>query len=686
MDTVTQTSVADITAALDQQGIKYYPYQLNRDPETGRKTPRPLGHTKRANGEGMSYTDHKHLYDRADAVAVTLDGLTLVDIDDKEGAPSEEELTTRFDLGQAFQRHPDKPSIHWLYRDDPVLASNPDVPKSFINFDGTTGVDVLRTERSLMFIDVAKQINLKALEDLTCIPSKLEKALTKAVRGRSMKRSEQQCRDARPSLELSEASETLSRVDPNCDYETWIKVLMGIYSEFGDTPEAVDLADQWSQGGDSYEGPESIQAKFDSFTPDGDVTWGTVVHYAGGYDDWHTPLTLEQAQLLDWDWFEATVEQLTGEAAKLVAGDCEEGIDEADFVAHDNEFLVDGLIEEGVVIFSGEKGVGKTSAFLPIAAVMAGLLTTKHLKATDYRQVYYLTEDTGQACRIRKAMWQNGEFGEMPYSDVVGRLKIQPARRGPPSAMVKRMNKFKDDVVVHYDDNGQPFEVLPVVVIDTVNANIAKPEGLQDPVSALMAELKENLRGMSLLMIHHTAKRGAGQKAAAMTAHGEQAWESDANQSGILLKEDTGDRMLQITKHRIAGDVPATFVMQTEKAVARLQNRRGRVREAPVYYSLATPLSEEEARLIREKRKEQAYSSKHNERLVILFSDHSAGDKVKRMDVLESLNLNANTVGDFENYAVAKGLISVSQDWKTKYWSLLNDPRYDTDVFNDESA
>jgi hypothetical protein len=40
----------------------------------------------------------------------------------------------------------------------------------------------------------------------------------------------------------------LQYLDPSCDRDTWMRVIWGIHHGLGDTPEARELADQWSKG------------------------------------------------------------------------------------------------------------------------------------------------------------------------------------------------------------------------------------------------------------------------------------------------------------------------------------------------------------------------------------------------------------------------------------------------------
>jgi uncharacterized protein DUF3631/primase-like protein len=75
----------------------------------------------------------------------------------------------------------------------------------------------------------------------------------------------------------SEAQYFLDHIPPDCDYQTWVAVGMGLKSKFGDGGLA--LWDAWSAKGDKYDGAQNTAAKWGSFQGDG-VTYSTVAGLA----------------------------------------------------------------------------------------------------------------------------------------------------------------------------------------------------------------------------------------------------------------------------------------------------------------------------------------------------------------------------------------------------------------------
>lgn len=72
-----------------------------------------------------------------------------------------------------------------------------------------------------------------------------------------------------PAMSASEVSalpRLLEHLDPDEGYEDWLHVLMAIYHATDGSDEGLDLADQWSSGGQKYQGRAELEAKWRSFS------------------------------------------------------------------------------------------------------------------------------------------------------------------------------------------------------------------------------------------------------------------------------------------------------------------------------------------------------------------------------------------------------------------------------------
>lgn len=80
------------------------------------------------------------------------------------------------------------------------------------------------------------------------------------------------------SQKLKELQTLVRRISPDCEYSAWIKVLMVIFNETGNSNEGFALADEWSSKGNKYKGSSEIKVKWKSFipNPDNPVTIATL--------------------------------------------------------------------------------------------------------------------------------------------------------------------------------------------------------------------------------------------------------------------------------------------------------------------------------------------------------------------------------------------------------------------------
>lgn len=87
----------------------------------------------------------------------------------------------------------------------------------------------------------------------------------------------------------AEIRDLLSFINPSCDYDDWIQIGMGLHEATNGA--GLDLWDDWSAGGDSYDG-DVMDSHWQSFGKcSNPVTLGTVIHHAqqGG---WKQPVNL----------------------------------------------------------------------------------------------------------------------------------------------------------------------------------------------------------------------------------------------------------------------------------------------------------------------------------------------------------------------------------------------------------
>lgn len=213
-------------------------------------------------------------------------------------------------------------------------------------------------------------------------------------------------------------------------------------------------------------------------------------------------------------------------------------------------WVIPGVVEHGVVTIAGARGVGKTTAVLPLALVAAGLHEPDYRMAPKpdrWRHVIYVSEHVEQVQRIVAGVVDCAGWG-VTWKDINERLHVVEARRMPVENVVavadiyKSLSRVVDGV-----------EILPLIVFDTQAACFAMDnENDNSEASQIMAALKQQFHGAPIWIIGHVAKASIGRsEIAELTARGAGAFEADAIQNLYLVKDNNDARYLCIGKTRV---------------------------------------------------------------------------------------------------------------------------------------
>jgi len=79
----------------------------------------------------------------------------------------------------------------------------------------------------------------------------------------------------------SELADLLAHIPADCDYRTWLTVLLAIHHKFGGSDEGLALAEAWSAQGAKYR-PGEVNAKWRSFVGEG-ITFASLAKIAKDY-------------------------------------------------------------------------------------------------------------------------------------------------------------------------------------------------------------------------------------------------------------------------------------------------------------------------------------------------------------------------------------------------------------------
>ena len=228
----------------------------------------------------------------------------------------------------------------------------------------------------------------------------------------------------------------------------------------------------------------------------------------------------------------------------------------ARFVAHAEHtpavrWIIPGLIEHGVVTISGARGVGKTTALLPLAMVAAGLHHPDDPLAPKpgrWRHVVYIVEHVEQAQRIIAGIVRHGGLG-ISFEDVQERVHLVEARRLQPGEIAKVGKLYAE----RFTRNVNGVAVLPLVVFDTKAAVFELDnENDNSEASRAVAAIKQRFEGLPCWIIGHIAKAQFGSDdVKGLSDRGAGAFEADAIQNVYLVEDaKTKQRLLLLGKRR----------------------------------------------------------------------------------------------------------------------------------------
>ena len=345
---------------------------------------------------------------------------------------------------------------------------------------------------------------------------------------------------------LVRAKEVLNYI-PADDYEVWVRVGMILKGEFGDN--AYDLWNTWSSNAESYD-PEIMFNKWASFNGSG-LTIATLVAMGKehGYEVPHAPKStpLEDFGILDEATGELVIEQPIKESL----------LDKAYIPPMDKlvapQWVVDGVIPNGVGVIAGVGGVGKTTALMPLVATVAGFDDhMSDIKVKINRHVIYITEDSVQAQKAIYAIkkWRKSQKDINTIYDYIHLYNSNQYK----------INDLRDLLIEAVDRYSLEYKGImfpPLVVFDTASANIAVDnENDNAEISKYMTMFKQLWARylMPIWLVNHLAKSANGMSIDELDAHsarGASAWRDNSNwTANLAIEKDSSDRVLHMMKVR----------------------------------------------------------------------------------------------------------------------------------------
>lgn len=373
----------------------------------------------------------------------------------------------------------------------------------------------------------------------------------------------------------SKALEALECISPDIAYDEWIKVGQALHDGFGEQGRALWM--DWSSGGAKYQGEGDIDTHWKSFHQGGGVGIGTLFHIAAQHGYKHPGDFTRHSAYSDFSG--VTIDNVTGEILELHYL--------ARFIELDGQtkpprWVIPGFIEHAVVVISGDAGVGKTTALLPLSLTAAGLHGGE-LMPIHYRHVVYITEDVEQSKRILAGLVNYGDLG-IEWADVRERFHMVAAKRLKPEVVASVGKTYRE----LFTRTVQGVEILPLVVLDTKSAVLdVEDENSNSEASKMMAALKQGFNGLPIWLTGHLAK-ALNNATEGLTSRGAGAIEADANQTMFLIKDKGGNRWLQNGKKRFEQKWPQIDLISNTKTTME-KDEFGNPEEVTLRWAIAKP-------------------------------------------------------------------------------------------------
>ena len=405
--------------------------------------------------------------------------------------------------------------------------------------------------------------------------------------------------------------DALRHVDPH-DYDDWVKVGMALYG----VPGGFSAWDQWSATADNYD-PAVMDRKWESFA-DTSVSVGSVF-YMAQQQGWEHHGSVEG---YDPDDFSQEAPEANETLIQPLAIDF-------DGIVRMPDFCLEGLVQEGAVVFVGESSAGKTTTLIPMALATAGLLPRYPFQPLKPMTVLYFTEDILQAERTVRALHADGQLREYAPEKV---------------AFVQAQHHS----VRWYIKAAQAYDV---VVFDTVsNCFEVKDENSNAEIASLLAKLRTGI-GKCLWFVTHTAKANRGSER--VDTRGAGAWRDNVQQTINLTIVDD-QRFVELDKRRFDLQDYGTSKLHkviTQEYAQQGVNKLGELRDITLRYNFIAPYSSLEREEDKEERKLQqmrATEARIEDDLMVAIRDNPntpktellamvQGRKDKKRDVLANL-------------------------------------------------
>lgn len=343
---------------------------------------------------------------------------------------------------------------------------------------------------------------------------------------------------------LAEAAKALFCI-PADEYLTqWIPMGQILRTEFGDS--AFGLWESWSKTSTSFNPDIDLRKKWESFKGEG-LGLGTLFMTAKAYG-YEIPREPKATAAEDFGLKDEKGEYVNPRRSLL-----DEAAIGKTAGLEAPQWVIDGVIPNGVGVIAGVGGVGKTTAIMPLVATIAGFDDhLSNIKVKIQRHVLYITEDAVQAQKaiysIKK--WRKSNKDVNTIEDFVHLYNSKQYG-------ITELQSILVEAVERYSMEYRGIMFPPLVVFDTAAANIrVENENDNAEIAKFMTMFKQLWARymMPIWLVNHLAKSANGLAIDELDTHsarGASAWRDNSNwTANLAVDSNSNDRILQMMKVR----------------------------------------------------------------------------------------------------------------------------------------